>query len=122
MISVPVPRDLGVQIDRALEEDIGSGDLTAGLISPDAIGRAAVITREAAILCGIPYVEATFGRIDPRVRIDWKSAEGAAVAANQTLFEAQGPARALLTGERIALNFLQLLPVPPLPFMPTPSG
>lgn len=109
MISVPIPHDLPLQIDRALEEDIGSGDLTAGLINAESEGRATVITREAAILCGIPYVEATFRRIDPRVRIDWKSTEGAAITANQTLFEAQGPARALLTGERTAINFLQLL-------------
>ena len=68
-----------------------------------------MITRESAILCGIPYVDATFAQLDPRVRIHWKIAEGAQVEANQTLFEIQGPARSLLTGERTALNFLQLL-------------
>jgi nicotinate-nucleotide pyrophosphorylase (carboxylating) len=109
MISVPLPPDLSLQVDRALEEDIGSGDLTSGLIPAACTGRAMVITRENAILCGIPYVEATFARIDPKVRIDWKAAEGAAVVADQALFEIHGPARALLTGERTALNFLQLL-------------
>jgi nicotinate-nucleotide pyrophosphorylase (carboxylating) len=68
-----------------------------------------VITREAAILCGQPYVEASFARIDPRVHVDWNVAEGAPIAANQLLFTVTGPARALLTGERTALNFLQLL-------------
>jgi len=106
---VPTPADLPQQIDRALEEDIGGGDLTAALIPAGASGRASVITREKAIICGIPYVDGTFARIDPKVRIEWKIAEGAAALANQVLFEVAGPARALLTGERTALNFLQLL-------------
>jgi nicotinate-nucleotide pyrophosphorylase (carboxylating) len=106
---VPPPADLPLQVDRALAEDIGAGDLTAALIPPERLGRATVITREAAILCGQPYVEASFARIDSRVRIDWRVAEGAAIAANQLLFTVTGPARALLTGERTALNFLQLL-------------
>jgi nicotinate-nucleotide pyrophosphorylase (carboxylating) len=106
---VPFPADLSAQVDRALEEDIGGGDLTAALIPAAANGWAALITRESAIICGVPYVDATFTRIDPKVRIHWKIAEGAQVQANQTLFEIQGPARSLLTGERTALNFLQLL-------------
>src|ERR1700683_2019301 len=108
-LSVPVPKDLPQQIDRALEEDIGSGDLTAALIPADAAGRAGTLTRESAIICGIPYLDATFARIDPKVRIEWKVGEGAAVAPDQLLFKISGPARALLTGERTALNFLQLL-------------
>jgi nicotinate-nucleotide pyrophosphorylase (carboxylating) len=106
---VPVPKDLPQQIERALEEDIGSGDLTAALIPLGCRGRASVITRENAIICGIPYVDGTFARIDPEVRIDWKVAEGGAAIADQCLFDITGPARALLTGERTALNFLQLL-------------
>jgi nicotinate-nucleotide pyrophosphorylase (carboxylating) len=109
MGSVPIPADLPQQVARALEEDIGSGDLTAALIPASATGWAAVISREAAVICGIPYVDATFGRIDPKTRIHWKVSEGASVVANQSLFEIQGPARSLLTGERTALNFLQLL-------------
>lgn len=109
MTPVPVPPDLPHQVDRALEEDIGSGDLTAALIPEEARGAASVITREPAIVCGIPYVEAVFGRLDPRVRIDWRTSEGAHSAANEVLFDLEGPARALLTGERTALNFLQLL-------------
>jgi nicotinate-nucleotide pyrophosphorylase (carboxylating) len=103
------PRDLPQQVERALAEDIGSGDLTAALIPANASGRASVITRESAIICGLPYVEATFARIDPKVRFEWKVAEGDAAVPNQILYHLAGPARALLTGERTALNFLQLL-------------
>jgi len=106
---VPVPADLPQQVACALAEDIGSGDLTAALIPANRVGRAAVITREPAIVCGIPYVNATFDAIDARVRIGWRVAEGDSAAADQLLFTLEGPARALLTGERTALNFLQLL-------------
>jgi nicotinate-nucleotide pyrophosphorylase (carboxylating) len=107
--SVPVPADLPQQVARALAEDIGAGDLTAALIPADRTGRATVITREAAVICGVPYVNATFDAIESQVRIDWQVAEGERVKANQPLFNVEGPARALLTGERTALNFLQLL-------------
>jgi nicotinate-nucleotide pyrophosphorylase (carboxylating) len=106
---VPVPADLPQQVARALAEDVGSGDLTAALIPADRVGRAAVITREPAIVCGIPYVNASFDAVDARVRLEWRVAEGDSVAANQLLFTLEGPARALLTAERTALNFLQLL-------------
>jgi nicotinate-nucleotide pyrophosphorylase (carboxylating) len=106
---LPVPADLPQQVARALVEDIGSGDLTAALIPADRMGRATVITREQAIVCGIPYVEASFHGVDGRVRLEWRVAEGDSVAANQPLVNLEGPARALLTGERTALNFLQLL-------------
>jgi nicotinate-nucleotide pyrophosphorylase (carboxylating) len=106
---VPVPADLPQQVARALAEDVGSGDLTAALIPADRIGRATVITRERAIVCGLPYVEASFHGVEPQVRLEWRVAEGDSVAANQPLVDLEGPARALLTGERTALNFLQLL-------------
>jgi nicotinate-nucleotide pyrophosphorylase (carboxylating) len=106
---VPVPADLPQQVARALAEDVGSGDLTAALIPADRVGRAAVITREPAVVCGIPYVEASFAAVDPRVRFDWRVAEGDSAAADQLLLALEGPARALLTAERTALNFLQLL-------------
>ena len=109
MTPVPVPSDLPQQVERALDEDIGTGDLTAALIPPEARARASVITREEAIVCGIPYVEAVFRRLDERVQIDWQTHEGAQAAAGEMLFHLRGPARALLTGERTALNFLQLL-------------
>jgi nicotinate-nucleotide pyrophosphorylase (carboxylating) len=109
MSSVPVPPDLPRHVRRALEEDVGGGDLTAALIPASTDGWAAVITRESAIICGAPYVDATFAQLDPKVLIHWKVHEGAQAEANQTLFEIQGPARSLLTGERTAINFLQLL-------------
>lgn len=106
---MPAPADLPQQVARALAEDVGAGDLTAALIAADRMGRAAVITRESAIICGIPYVEASFAQVDPRVELEWQIVEGDSVAAGQVLFKLAGPARALLTGERTALNFLQLL-------------
>jgi nicotinate-nucleotide pyrophosphorylase (carboxylating) len=106
---IPYPKDLAAQVERALQEDIGSGDLTAALIPAARTGRASVITREAAILCGVPYVNTVFAQLDAAVRVDWHAAEGDPVVADQLLFTVAGPARALLTGERTALNFLQLL-------------
>jgi nicotinate-nucleotide pyrophosphorylase (carboxylating) len=107
--AVPIPKDLPLIVGSALAEDIGSGDLTAALIPAEKSGRATVITRETAILCGIPYVEASFRQVDSGVTFEWRVAEGDAVSADQVLFTVQGPARALLTAERCALNFLQLL-------------
>ena len=107
--TVPVPADLPQLVAHALAEDIGSGDLTAALIPAEQLGAATVITREAAILCGIPYVAATFAAIDARVRLEWHAAEGDSIKPNQPLLTLKGPARALLTGERTALNFLQTL-------------
>jgi nicotinate-nucleotide pyrophosphorylase (carboxylating) len=107
--AVPIPKDLPLTVGAALAEDIGSGDLTAALIPAEKAGCATVITREAAILCGIPYVEASFRQVDSGVSFEWRVAEGDAVSADQVLFSVQGPARALLTAERCALNFLQLL-------------
>ncbi|MGC1521211.1 MAG: carboxylating nicotinate-nucleotide diphosphorylase [Steroidobacteraceae bacterium] len=107
--SVPVPNDLPRQVASALAEDIGSGDLTAALIPADRAGRASVITRESAVVCGVPYVEAVFAQVDARVRIEWRIAEGDPIAAGELLFEVEGSARSLLTAERTALNFLQLL-------------
>jgi nicotinate-nucleotide pyrophosphorylase (carboxylating) len=106
---IPLPKDLAAQVEGALQEDIGSGDLTAALIPAVRTGRASVVTRESAILCGVPYVNAVFARLDAGVRVDWQVAEGDPVVADQLLFTVAGPARALLTGERTALNFLQLL-------------
>jgi nicotinate-nucleotide pyrophosphorylase (carboxylating) len=107
--SVPVPSDLPQQVAAALAEDVGAGDLTAALVPVERVGRASVITREPAVVCGIPYVEASFHQLDARVRLAWQVAEGDSAAADQLLFTLEGPARALLTGERTALNFLQLL-------------
>lgn len=93
----------------ALREDVGSGDLTAGLIPAHQQARARIITREAAVVAGTAWVDEVFRVLDPAVEVCWQVADGERVAPDQVLFELQGPARALLTGERSALNFLQLL-------------
>ena len=103
------PPDLSDQVARALAEDVGSGDLTAALVPATRSGRATVITREAAVLCGRPWVDEVFRQLDPSVRVEWAAAEGAAVAPGDLLCTIEGPARSLLTGERAALNFLQSL-------------
>jgi nicotinate-nucleotide pyrophosphorylase (carboxylating) len=109
VLKIAPPADLPQQVERALAEDIGGGDVTAALIPGDRQGLASIITRERAVLCGRPYVDAVFSQLDPRVRVEWFIAEGAWAEANQTLFTLSGPARALLMGERTALNFVQLL-------------
>lgn len=103
------PQDLGEQVRRALAEDVGSGDLTAALVPATQQAHASVITREAAVLCGQPWFDEVFRQLDASIAIDWLASEGADVAAGAVLCELRGPARPLLTGERTALNFLQLL-------------
>ena len=93
----------------ALAEDVGSGDLTAALIPETAEAEATVISRESAVLCGAAWFDAVFQQLDPRIRIDWRAADGDRIEPDQLLCTLHGPARALLTGERTALNFLQLL-------------
>lgn len=94
---------------RALTEDVGPGDLTAALIDPARQTRACIMTREAAVLCGTPWVDAILRQVAPAARWQWQVAEGEACAADQVVLELVGPAQALLTAERTALNFLQLL-------------
>src|SRR5215469_8655400 len=106
---VDPPKDLGDQVSAALREDVGSGDVTARLVPDTQVARGRVITREDAVLCGQPWVDETFHRLDSSIRIDWNSRDGDRIQANQVVFEIQGRARPLLTGERTALNFLQLL-------------
>lgn len=101
--------DLARNVEMALHEDLGSGDLTADLIAPSTQAHARVITREAAIICGRPWFDAVFQYIDPNIRIEWHCTEGQAVEPNQLLCEIQGSARTILTAERSALNFLQTL-------------
>ncbi len=96
-------------VNAALEEDIGSGDLTAQLIPADKHASATVITREDAIICGAPWVDAVFATLDASVRIEWHVRDADRVHSNQKLCVLSGPARPLLTGERTALNFLQTL-------------
>jgi nicotinate-nucleotide pyrophosphorylase (carboxylating) len=103
------PADLAEQVARALDEDVGTGDLTAALVPPGRAGRAMVITREPAVLCGRPWFDEVFRQLDPAVRVEWAADEGADVAPGQRLCQLSGPARSLLTGERTGLNFLQTL-------------
>ena len=105
----PLPGDLPEQVSRALREDVGSGDVTARLIDAEAAARAHVLCRDAAVICGTAWFDETFRQLDPRVQVRWQLRDGAAVVSGTMLCELEGPARALLTGERTALNFLQLL-------------
>ena len=94
---------------RALAEDVGPCDLTAGLIDPTAHATARVLAREAAVICGAPWVQATLQQVDPAATIQWWVGEGERCAPDQVVLEMTGSARGLLTAERTALNFLQTL-------------
>ena len=96
-------------VARALAEDIGPGDLTAALIDPARQASAYVLARESAVVCGSAWVEAAFRQLDPQAELLWHVQDGARCAADQIIFEVRGQARALLSAERTALNFLQLL-------------
>lgn len=96
-------------VQAALTEDIGSGDLTAALVPITQRAQARIITREAAVVCGQPWVKEVFRQLDPAVTVEWQVEEGDSVVADQVLCELHGPAQPLLTGERTALNFLQAL-------------
>ncbi|WP_211443719.1 carboxylating nicotinate-nucleotide diphosphorylase [Collimonas humicola] len=108
------PFDAGLQaafegnISAALAEDVGSGDLTGKLVPEQQMVRARVIVREAAVLCGAPWFEAVMQRLDARICIDWRYAEGDMMSADSEVCLIDAPARVLLTAERCALNFLQL--------------
>lgn len=93
----------------SLVEDVASGDINAALIAEQSEAHARVITRETAVICGVDWVNEVFHQLDPDVRLEWHVRDGDRVAANDTLVEITGKARSLLTGERAALNFLQLL-------------
>lgn len=105
----PEPSYVSSAVATALQEDIGSGDLTAQLIPADRIARASVITREDAVLCGTAWFDEVFRQIDASIRVTWSVRDGDRVRADQQLCTLDGPARSLLTGERTALNFLQSL-------------
>ncbi|KPZ18753.1 carboxylating nicotinate-nucleotide diphosphorylase [Pseudomonas syringae group genomosp. 3] len=105
--------DLSAEIEanvrRALLEDVGSGDITAQLIPAERLAKATTISRDAAVIAGTAWVDAVFRQLDPRVAVHWQVVDGERVSPNQALFHLEGPARSLLTGERSALNFLQML-------------
>lgn len=96
-------------VRRALEEDVGSGDLTATLIPVDRRMSATVVSREPAVICGRVWFDAVFRLLDPDIGITWLVEDGDLVRQDQVLCELEGPARSLVTGERTALNFLQTL-------------
>lgn len=104
-----LPPDIAAQIARALAEDVGGGDVTAALIPATTNATATLLSREAAVLCGTAWVDETFRQLDPSVQILWHAKDGDLIAADTVLCALSGPARALLTGERTALNFLQTL-------------
>jgi nicotinate-nucleotide pyrophosphorylase (carboxylating) len=93
----------------ALAEDVGEGDLTAALVDPARRARARVLARESAVVCGAPWVQAAVAALDPTAQITWHVPEGQRCAPDQVVLEIEGHAQALLTAERTALNFLQLL-------------
>lgn len=102
-------KDIQNAVKQSIQEDVGSGDITAQLIPESQMGHARIISRERAIIAGQAWVNEVFKQIDDRVQVIWRVTDGQWVRPNQTLFELKGASRSLLTGERCALNFLQTL-------------
>jgi len=109
MLLEVLDEDLLHTVRAALDEDIGSGDITAALVPQDQTAIATVICRETAVVCGQAWFNAVFAELDSRISISWLVRDGDTVRDNETLCTLSGPARPLLTGERTALNFLQTL-------------
>ncbi|MBE0507038.1 MAG: carboxylating nicotinate-nucleotide diphosphorylase [Marinospirillum sp.] len=105
----PSEQSISLQVQLALQEDVGDGDITAQLIPANRLSRARVITRQPGVFCGGPWVREVFRQLDSRVQVSLLAKEGERLVGGQTLFILEGPARALLTGERTALNFVQTL-------------
>lgn len=108
-LSQKLLEDLHQNIATAMAEDVGTGDVTASLIPSSQTAEATIISREPAIICGIPWADACFAIVDANIKIDWLVTEGEQVRPNQTLCNIAGSARHMLTAERPALNFLQTL-------------
>ncbi|MCG6867700.1 MAG: carboxylating nicotinate-nucleotide diphosphorylase [Gammaproteobacteria bacterium] len=106
---LPPPEHITTEVARALAEDIGAGDVTAGLIAPDTRARGHVLSRQEGVLCGRAWFDEVFRQVDRSITLHWLTGEGETLRANQRLCELSGPARGLLSAERTALNFLQLL-------------
>ena len=109
MLSEQVKASIGPGVAAALAEDVGAGDLTASLIDKEAVVGAQIIARESLVLCGEAWVDEVYRQLDESVIIDWYIGDGGHAEANDVICKLVGPARALLTGERTALNFLQTL-------------
>jgi nicotinate-nucleotide pyrophosphorylase (carboxylating) len=107
--TLPSEQIILANVRAALAEDVGSGDITAALIPASANATARIITRENGVLCGRAWVDRVFTELDPAVTLTWEVDDGEPIAAGNHLLTVNGPTRALLTGERSALNFLQLL-------------
>ena len=105
----PDPVAVVAQVRQALAEDIGSGDLTAALVPPEAMVQARVVAREPAVLCGTLWFEEVFRQLDPSIDLAWTAGDGDSLAPGQAVCELAGKARPILSGERTALNFLQSL-------------
>ncbi len=108
-LSDNLKKSIGATVSSALLEDVGDGDLTASLVDADAIVGASIIARESLVLAGQPWVDEVFSQLDERVIVDWYIGDGESAEADDVICKLGGPARALLTGERTALNFLQTL-------------
>jgi nicotinate-nucleotide pyrophosphorylase (carboxylating) len=109
LILADLSREISANVATALREDLGSGDITAQLIAAERSAQARIISRDAAVICGTAWVDEVFRQIDSSVKVLWQVQDGERVSPNQVLFTLDGPARALLSGERSALNFLQTL-------------
>ncbi len=109
MTTPSLPDDIADTVSRALEEDVGPGDLTASLIPADHQAQGHIIAREPGVLCGNAWAEETFRQVDNRIQVEWVVQDGARVEENQVLCRLSGSARGILTAERTALNFLQTL-------------
>ena len=101
--------DIQATVERALREDIGDGDLTAELVPVSAIISATIVTRNNMTMAGRPWVEQVFRQLDPRIAIEWQVEDGETIVAESTICSLQGSARSILSGERVALNYLQTL-------------
>ena len=108
-LDAPLRAQVLLDVGRALQEDLGAGDLTAALVPAQRRVRARIVVREAAILCGAPWAEAALRALDPQVGLLWHVAEGGQCRADQVVLDLQGDARALLSAERTALNFMQMM-------------
>ncbi|ABM62806.1 carboxylating nicotinate-nucleotide diphosphorylase [Halorhodospira halophila] len=108
-ISLPPRETIRDDVARALAEDVGGGDLTAGLVPASGVAEGQVVAREAAVLCGTAWFDEVFRQLDRGVGVRWLCSDGEAVEPGAVVCRIQGPSRAVLTGERTALNFLQFL-------------
>jgi nicotinate-nucleotide pyrophosphorylase (carboxylating) len=109
MDATPNPDEIDRQVRTALQEDVGTGDLTANLVPDGEYAKATLVSRENAVVCGNPWIESVFRILDPTISVDFYRADTDEIGAGDTWCVISGPARSILTGERSALNFAQLL-------------